>query len=158
MPFNYKVFPADRVVEIFGVLPEYGIVPTQDSYLASDALTDEIRAALQAGYRWVRTDGDLAVFELELTTWAANMMRRDLRDCSCGAKPGETHRTGCHVERCSVCGRIKLNCNCAGHDPTFARWTGFYPGELEAAALGMDANEFEGRGLHWILFVRPAGE
>jgi hypothetical protein len=28
-------------------------------------------------------------------------------------------------------------CDCEGHDPGFARWTGFMPGALEALALGL---------------------
>ena len=51
MPFAYKVFQVDRVVEIFGV-------SAPDSYLSADAGTDAILAALREGYRWVRTDGD----------------------------------------------------------------------------------------------------
>ena len=154
MPFDYKVFQADRVVEMFGLIPDAGLGPVQDSYHSSDAITDAIQAALREGYRWVRTEGDLAIFEL--AQGRSGTVSASLRDCSCGAKPGQRHKPGCGVERCSVCGRIKLNCDCAGHDPSFARWTGVYPGELEAAALGIDANEFE-RGLHRIFFVKPHG-
>jgi hypothetical protein len=156
MTFAYKVFQADRVVEMFGLIPDAGLLPAQDSYLASDASTDAIQAALREGYRWVRTDGDLAIFEQE-SRLTGLLAGASLRDCSCGAKPGQRHKPGCNVERCSVCGRIKSNCDCLGHDPSFARWTGVYPGELEAAALGIDANEFERSGLHQIFFVKPGG-
>lgn len=61
-------------------------------------------------------------------------------DCyDCGAKPGEIHNPNCDVQRCSVCGGQRLQCSCRGHDPAFARWTGFWPGELECIALGLMA-------------------
>ncbi len=61
-----------------------------------------------------------------------------LSDChDCHAKPGQVHKPGCDVEHCSVCGGQKLSCDCTGHDPQFARWTGLWPGWAEAAALGL---------------------
>ena len=86
--FAYKAFPMERVVEMFGV-------SAPDSYLSADAGTDAILAALREGYRWVRTDGgDFAIFEVfELAEQAAVAMR----DCSCGAKVGELHQSGCRA-------------------------------------------------------------
>ena len=55
----------------------------------------------------------------------------------CGAAAGEPHLLNCDVERCSVCGGQR---GCGGHDPLFARWTGFWPGEAEALMLGVDQN------------------
>jgi hypothetical protein len=46
-------------------------------------------------------------------------------------------------------------CDCQAHDPAFSRWTGFWPGEVEAKALGIDLNEFLERGLHRIFFIKP---
>jgi hypothetical protein len=63
----------------------------------------------------------------------------------CGAKPGECHEPGCFKERCSVCGDQHVLCDCEGHDPGFARWTGFMPGALEALALGL-VDHWEGAG------------
>jgi hypothetical protein len=63
------------------------------------------------------------------------------QDCDdCGAKPGECHMPGCDNEYCSVCGDQRLICDCEGHDPGFARWTGFMPGTLEALAFGLVAH------------------
>jgi ABC-type ATPase with predicted acetyltransferase domain len=82
-----------------------------------------------------------------------------MTDCpECGAKPGEAHKEGCDVERCSVCGGQRLQCNCEGHDPAFARWSGFWPGQLEAEALGIDLNGLEAHGVAGWLFVKPEVE
>ena len=79
-----------------------------------------------------------------------------MKNCmDCGVEPGKTHIEGCDIERCSVCGGQCLSCECEGHDQSFARWSGFWPGDLESEALGIDLNEFYKRGLHKILFVKP---
>lgn len=71
-----------------------------------------------------------------------------LTDChDCSAKPGETHKDGCDVERCSVCGGQRLQClgekECENHDKDFARWSGIWPGKAEADYLGIGLNDME---------------
>jgi len=79
-----------------------------------------------------------------------------MRDCpDCGTPPGECHHDGCGVERCSTCGGQRLQCECMGHDPCFSRWNGFWPGGLEAAALGMDLNALAATGFDKLFFVKP---
>lgn len=83
-------------------------------------------------------------------------MENQLRTCpDCGVKPGEIHQPGCDVERCSVCGNQRLMCDDENHDPQFSRWTGFWPGKLEADALGIDLNQFYEQGYEKIFFVKP---
>jgi hypothetical protein len=40
----------------------------------------------------------------------------------------------------------------------FARWTGFWPGYVEASVLGLDLNTFYQRGMHRIFFIKPTKE
>lgn len=68
-----------------------------------------------------------------------------LTNChDCAAKPGEHHKDGCDVERCSDCGGQFISCGCgnATHDKDFAKWNGIWPGLAEAQHLGMDLNQF----------------
>lgn len=89
-------------------------------------------------------------------------MGKELKDCpDCGVKPGQPHEDGCDVERCSICGGQSLSCCCedtSEHDPLFARWTGIWPGKLEAEYLGLDLNEFYIQGYNKIFFIKPKGD
>jgi hypothetical protein len=73
----------------------------------------------------------------------------------CGVAPGQIHRDGCDIEICSVCGGQYLMCGHKNHDPAFARWTGFWPGEVEAEKLGLDLNEFWNKSYDQAFFVKP---
>lgn len=109
-----------------------------------------------------------------------NRLLRAPRNCPvCNAKPGEAHVSGCDVERCSACGGQRISCECGlPHDSQFARWTGFWPGDLECIALGMvtrweadandpgpadllpaeitsDLNRFVMEGWHKVFSVKP---
>ena len=79
-----------------------------------------------------------------------------LKNChDCGAKPGQQHRDGCDVERCSICGRQRISCFCGKkEDKDFAKWTRIWPGEAESKFLGLDLNQFYDHNLHQIFFVK----
>lgn len=104
--------------------------------------------------------------------------KNKLRDCpDCGVQPGKVHLDCCDVERCSFCGHQRLGCDCKNHDRKFARWTGVWPGEAEAAILGLfckwikgkgwvkckkndpkarpDLNAFESKGYEKYFFIKP---
>jgi len=76
----------------------------------------------------------------------------------CSTHPGQPHLDGCDVERCSVCGMQRLQCDCEDHDPCFARWSGWWPGSLESQALRIDLNEFHRQGYAEMLFKKPCLE
>jgi hypothetical protein len=54
----------------------------------------------------------------------------------CKTLIGQSHSRGCDVERCTVCFDQRLLCDCAGHDPIAAAWTGEWPGAAACRELG----------------------
>lgn len=54
----------------------------------------------------------------------------------CGVEPGTPHHDGCDIEICTACKGQRMLCECAGHDPARAAWTGEWPGKSEAREHG----------------------
>lgn len=61
--YAYMVLPADTVRAALG--PEDPDRP--DAYLTEDVHTHALRDVLQKGYRWIRTEGEHAIFEQSRT-------------------------------------------------------------------------------------------
>lgn len=74
----------------------------------------------------------------------------------CKASPGQLHQRGCDVELCPYCGCQLISCGCEDSrsatdwPPNDDRipWTGRWPGEEEAAAMGLFAKMVPGKG--WV--------
>lgn len=52
---------------------------------------------------------------------------------TCGVSPDDHHRVGCTVARCACCGRQYIRTDCAAPP---AKWTGTFPGVVEAVEFG----------------------
>jgi hypothetical protein len=59
--YNYLVLPAEQVKTIFAAAAMGPGLP--DSYLSEDEVSKALAIAIDSGFRWVRTDGDSAIFE-----------------------------------------------------------------------------------------------
>jgi hypothetical protein len=105
----------------------------------------------------------------DLTTWSSDDLREEVarlrslfgasdgdgfpergtvgvtRHCGdCGVEIGELHLPGCDVARCLFSGHQAISCDQDDHEDCGRdRWTGIWPGTLDAFRLGTDLN-----GLH----------
>ncbi len=50
-----------------------------------------------------------------------------------GVGVGQPHINDCDVEQCSVCGGQRASCECKGHHPQRAMWTGEFPWKTEVS-------------------------
>ena len=62
--FLYKAFPVSQTIAVIVAMQR--VDETHTGYVASDSVSDGIRAALGEGFRWVRTECEMAVFECEV--------------------------------------------------------------------------------------------
>lgn len=64
MRFNYRCFPRAAVEDYFAIIdPE----KTPDAYLSRESFHEQIDDSINRGYRWIRSDGETAVFEKQIT-------------------------------------------------------------------------------------------
>jgi hypothetical protein len=133
-----KVYGSDPVKSTFGASSYYTSIP----------------------FKRIRLDFDLdkAIEEIEnptLDLLASVEPSSRLRNCpDCGVEPGNIHNPDCDVEMCSVCGLQLLMCEHEEHDNAFARWSGFWPGSLEAEAMGIDLNQLVSQ-YRKVFFIKP---
>jgi hypothetical protein len=121
---------------------------SEPSKRVSGLLADPLARALLAKPRFTastyapkRTGRRKAVSTAALAQASARRIARNIRPLQpycpeCKALIGEPHRPGCDVERCTACRGQRLLCDCLGHDPIAACWTGEWPGAAACRELG----------------------
>lgn len=66
----------------------------------------------------------------------------------CDVMPGEPHRPGCDVERCSWCGGQAISCDCEISGIPHTVWSGEWPGKAECREYGFYCLWVDGVG--WV--------
>lgn len=62
LTYRYATLPITVVAGLTA-----GLSHVRGAFIAADAESDAYADLISRGYRWIRTDGDLAVFELTIT-------------------------------------------------------------------------------------------
>jgi len=81
-------------------------------------------------------------------------IRRNCPDC--GLEGGHAHKPDCDIQRCSVCGRQHVSCQCEDHDPIESIWLGEWP-EAELTEQQIERQDFVDNTIHRC-FEELAGE
>ncbi|WP_013627334.1 hypothetical protein [Rubinisphaera brasiliensis] len=75
-------------------------------------------------------------------------IRRSCPDC--GVEGGHAHKPDCDIQRCSVCGRQYVCCQCGGHDPIESIWLGEWP-EDALTEQQLERQDFVDNTIHYCL-------
>lgn len=78
--------------------------------------------------------------------------KKDMRNCpDCGTFPNDWHDDGCDVERCGICGRQRLSCECP-KDCRVARikWDGYSAYSYEKQQCRVLGYWIRFEGSHWV--------
>ncbi len=68
----------------------------------------------------------------------------------CGVEGGHVHKPDCDIQRCSVCGRQYVCCQCDGHDPIETIWLGEWP-EVVLTEQQRERQDFVDNTIHHCL-------
>jgi hypothetical protein len=87
-----------------------------------------------------KTPKELGLTEAEIEKIVEELWQKETKtNChDCNAKPGEQHKEGCDVARCTVCGVQAIQCY-EHLDAPMDTWDGLWPGTKECYELKLIA-------------------